>query len=93
MENENVRVSAENSEDTQSGYQPSQGRFVASWEPKASRMLKLSVTDGFQTLEAIEHERIGQRSLFKNYVTFIINNNNFKILLMSHFLKCPFSVQ
>eukprot|EP00088_Acartia_fossae_P036330 TRINITY_DN3751_c0_g1_i4.p1 TRINITY_DN3751_c0_g1~~TRINITY_DN3751_c0_g1_i4.p1 ORF type:complete len:602 (+),score=82.68 TRINITY_DN3751_c0_g1_i4:47-1852(+) len=60
MENENVRVSAENSEDTQSGYQPSQGRFVASWEPKASRMLKLSVTDGFQTLEAIEHERIDE---------------------------------
>jgi len=58
LENENTRVSADTSDDTQSQYQPSQGQFVSTWEPKASRMLKLSITDGVQTLEAFEHEQI-----------------------------------
>lgn len=58
LENENTRVSADTSDETQSQYQPSQGQFVSSWEPKASRMLKLSITDGIQTLEAFEHEKI-----------------------------------
>jgi len=59
MENENTKVSAEDNDSTQSGYHPSQGRFVASWEPKPSRMLSLNLTDGFQTFTAFEHQTIG----------------------------------
>ena len=32
------------------------GRFVASWEPKPSRMMSLNLTDGFQTFTAVEHK-------------------------------------
>ena len=43
---ENVSVSA----DTETG---GSNQFKAAWEPKQSRMLKLSLTDGFHEIEAI----------------------------------------
>jgi len=56
--NDNAQISAEDDDSTQSAYQPSQGRYVANWEPQPSRVLCLNITDGFQTIKAIEHERI-----------------------------------
>jgi hypothetical protein len=32
--------------------------FLLQWEPKASRMLKLQLTDGVQIVEAMEHKPI-----------------------------------
>ena len=54
VDNENVAVSAD-AEDP--SVAPTQYRQAA-WEPKTSRMLKLILTDGFQTIQAIEHEPI-----------------------------------
>ena len=54
VDNENVTVSADTVE---SSVEPNQYRQAA-WEPKTSRMLKLVLTDGFQTIKAIEHEPI-----------------------------------
>ena len=54
VDNENVTVSAD-AEDP--SVAPTQYRQAA-WEPKNSRMLKLILTDGFQTIPAIEHEPI-----------------------------------
>ena len=39
---------------------PISGRFVAAWEPKPSRMLNLELTDGFQTIRAVERHPVGQ---------------------------------
>ena len=55
VDNENVTVSADTVLD--SSVEPTQYRQAA-WEPKTSRMLKLVLTDGFQTIKAIEHEPI-----------------------------------
>jgi len=56
---ENARVSAEDSQASQAGgggYQATQGgQFQQSWEPRPQRMLMLSLTDGRQTIEAMEH--------------------------------------
>jgi len=64
---ENQRVSADDSQMSQGagnqtqgegGYQATQGgRFQAAWEPKPSRMMFLTLTDGFHTVSAMEHER------------------------------------
>ena len=49
MDTENVRVGGEEAGDaTQAGYQATQGgRFAAAWEPKPSRALYITLTDGF----------------------------------------------
>jgi hypothetical protein len=51
VRNENSLVSADI--DTQRPY-------TAAWEPKSKRMLKLSLTDGFRTVAALEFEPIPQ---------------------------------
>ena len=53
VKNENALVSADI--DTQ---RP----FTASWEPKSKRMLKLTVSDGFKSVSALEFEPISQLS-------------------------------
>jgi len=59
---ENARVSADDSQASQAGqggYQATQGgKYVQSWEPKPQRVMMLTVTDGFQTVEAMEHQVI-----------------------------------
>lgn len=59
---ENARVSADDSQASQAGqggYQATQGgRYQQGWEPRPQRMMMLSVTDGFQTIEAMEHQLI-----------------------------------
>jgi len=59
---ENARVSADDSQASQAGqggYQASQGgQFQQSWEPRAQRMMLLTLTDGQQTVEAMEHQII-----------------------------------
>ena len=57
VDNQNTEVSAD-SEATQA----QGGKFKAAWEPKASRMLKLTLTDGFKSIYAIEHERVNTLS-------------------------------
>ena len=51
IRNENTLVSADI--DTQRPY-------TAAWEPKSKRMLKMALTDGFRTVDALEFESIGQ---------------------------------
>ena len=54
MDTENARVGGEETDATQTGYQATQGgRFAAAWEPKPSRALYISLTDGFNTVEQI----------------------------------------
>lgn len=57
---ENARVSADDSQASQAGqggYQATQGgKFIQSWEPRPQRMMMLTLTDGFQTVEAMEHQ-------------------------------------
>jgi len=59
---ENARVSADDSlasQAGQGGYQATQGgKFVQSWEPKPQRVMMLTISDGFQTVEAMEHQVI-----------------------------------
>ena len=48
VDTENARIGGEETDATQSGYQATQaGRFAAAWEPKPSRALYISLTDGF----------------------------------------------
>jgi len=43
----------------QGGYQATQGgQFQQSWEPRAQRMMLLTLTDGQQTVEAMEHQTV-----------------------------------
>ena len=52
MDTENARVGGEETDATQAGYQATQGgRFAAAWEPKPSRALYISLTDGFNKVE------------------------------------------
>ena len=57
---ENARVSADDSQASQAGqggYQATQGgRYMQGWEPRPQRVMMLTVTDGFQTIEAMEHQ-------------------------------------
>jgi len=59
---ENARVSADDSlasQAGQGGYQATQGgKYAQSWEPRPQRVMMLTVTDGFQTVEAMEHQVI-----------------------------------
>jgi len=59
---ENARVSVDDSQASQLGqaeYQATQGgKFTASWEPKPQRVMMLTISDGFQTVEAMEHQPI-----------------------------------
>ena len=57
VDNQNTEVSADSEASQAQG-----GRFKAAWEPKASRMLKLTLTDGFKNIYAIEHERVNSLS-------------------------------
>jgi len=55
----NVAVSMDDTQSSQAGYQASQGgRQQAAWEPKPSRVMMLTLTDGFQTVQAMEHETL-----------------------------------
>ena len=48
VDTENARVGGEETDATQTGYQATQGgRFAAAWEPKPSRALYITLTDGF----------------------------------------------
>eukprot|EP00092_Neocalanus_flemingeri_P015996 GFUD01017314.1.p1 GENE.GFUD01017314.1~~GFUD01017314.1.p1 ORF type:complete len:578 (-),score=233.17 GFUD01017314.1:12-1745(-) len=62
VDRENARVSADDSlasQAGQGGYQATQGgRFQQCWEPRPQRIMMLTVTDGFQTVEAMEHQVI-----------------------------------
>jgi len=62
VDTENVRVGGEEAGDaTQAGYQASQGgRFAAAWEPKPSRALYITLTDGFNKVKALEVEPLSQ---------------------------------
>ena len=61
MDTENARVGGEETDATQAGYQATQGgRFAAAWEPKPSRALYISLTDGFNTVEQIIYGREGR---------------------------------
>lgn len=61
MDTENARVGGEETDATQTGYQATQGgRFAAAWEPKPSRALYISLTDGFNTVEQIIYGREGR---------------------------------
>jgi len=61
---ENARVSADDSQASQAGqggYQATQGgQFQQSWEPRPQRMMMLTLTDGQQTVEAMEHQTVKQ---------------------------------
>ena len=62
VDRENARVSADDSQATQAGqggYQVTQGGgFQQSWEPRPQRVMMLTMTDGQQTVEAMEHQTI-----------------------------------
>jgi len=62
MDTENARVGGEETGDaTQAGYQATQGgRFAAAWEPKPSRALYITLTDGFHKVRALEVEPLSQ---------------------------------
>jgi len=59
---ENARVSADDSQASQAGqggYQATQGgNYLQSWEPRPQRVMMLTLTDGYQTIEAMEHQVI-----------------------------------
>ena len=59
---ENARVSADDSQASQAGqggYQATQGgNYLQSWEPRPQRVMMLTLTDGYQTVEAMEHQVI-----------------------------------
>ena len=61
---ENARVSADDSQLTQmgqGGYQATQGgQYQQSWEPRAQRMMMLTLTDGQNQIEAMEHQTVKQ---------------------------------
>jgi len=95
---ENARVSADDSlasQAGQGGYQATQGgKFVQSWEPRPQRVMMLTVTDGFQTVEAMEHQVIkaipdvvcpGMKIQVLGPVTvrrgiILLTSNNFRVL-------------
>ena len=62
VDQENARVSADDSQASQlggGGYQVTQGRYAKSWEPpRPQRCLMLTLTDGVQTVEAMETEPV-----------------------------------
>eukprot|EP00092_Neocalanus_flemingeri_P023050 GFUD01024984.1.p1 GENE.GFUD01024984.1~~GFUD01024984.1.p1 ORF type:complete len:575 (-),score=229.89 GFUD01024984.1:71-1795(-) len=62
VDRDNARVSADDSQASQAGqggYQATQGgRYQQGWEPRPQRIMLLTVTDGFQTVEAMEHQVI-----------------------------------
>jgi hypothetical protein len=47
------------------------GRFVAAWEPKPSRMLNLEITDGFQTIRAVERQPVGQQTYWQIFLPYL----------------------
>ena len=54
VDTENARVGGEETDATQTGYQATQGgRFAAAWEPKPSRALYITLTDGFHKVTII----------------------------------------
>jgi len=61
VDTENARVGGEETDATQTGYQATQGgRFAAAWEPKPSRALYISLTDGFNTVKGLEVEPLSK---------------------------------
>eukprot|EP00092_Neocalanus_flemingeri_P039657 GFUD01043189.1.p1 GENE.GFUD01043189.1~~GFUD01043189.1.p1 ORF type:complete len:576 (-),score=226.10 GFUD01043189.1:202-1929(-) len=62
VDRDNARVSADDSQASQAGqggYQATQGgRYQQCWEPRPQRIMMLTITDGFQTVEAMEHQVI-----------------------------------
>ncbi len=58
VKNENTRVTADNDNESQLTASGGTQYRQAAWEPKPTRMLKLSLTDGFKTIHAVEHETI-----------------------------------
>ena len=95
---ENARVSADDSQASQAGqggYQATQGgKFIQSWEPRPSRVMMLTLTDGFQTIEAMEQEVVkaipdvvspGMKVQVLGPVTvrrgiILLKDNNFRVL-------------
>jgi len=61
VDTENARVGGDETDATQTGYQATQGgRFAAAWEPKPSRALYITLTDGFHKVKALEVEPLSQ---------------------------------
>ena len=64
VDTENVRVGAEEGEEVtqgSGGYQATQGaRYQAAWQPKASRALYITLTDGLQSVKAFEYKPLTQ---------------------------------
>ena len=50
VRDENSRVSADETESSR--------QYTAAWQPKANRMLKFTLTNGFETVSAVEHQSL-----------------------------------